>query len=173
MEIEECEEIISQIDVELQTLDKQSKLDYNQKLRSMKDFTNATKKEVSDLLVSSDRLELLGVTSDQPYSDDDRQRLLSGFDRLEDGNRRLEDSHRVALNTEDVGTEILRNLRQQREQIEGTRSTLSNADSGVDKATNTLKRMIRHSNKQKLISWSIILTLILLILIVIWAKFIR
>lgn len=41
------------------------------------------------------------------------------------GSRRLENAHRIALETEDVGADILRNLRGQREQIEHTRDTAS------------------------------------------------
>jgi vesicle transport through interaction with t-SNAREs protein 1 len=64
---------------------------------------------------------------DDPYSDEPasafsaRTRLLQGTDTLADGSRKLENAHRVALETEDVGADILRNLRGQREQIEHTR----------------------------------------------------
>jgi hypothetical protein len=44
---------------------------------------------------------------------------------MEIGSRRLENAHRIALETEDVGADILRNLRGQREQIEHTRDTVS------------------------------------------------
>jgi hypothetical protein len=50
--------------------------------------------------------------------------LLQGTETLEDGSRRLENAHRIALETEDVGADILRNLRGQREQIEHTRDTV-------------------------------------------------
>ena len=52
------------------------------------------------------------------------QRLLSATDKLADGQRRLEESHRVALETEDLGTGILRDLRGQRETLEHTRDTV-------------------------------------------------
>lgn len=78
-----------------------------------------------------------------------RTRLLKGTERLQDGEllmlgeacdgrgadklgsyrstgtRRLEESHRLALETEDVGADILRNLRGQREQIEHSRDVVS------------------------------------------------
>lgn len=72
-----------------------------------------------------------------------RQRLLQGNQTLSDSTRRLEDSHRVALETEDLGAGILSNLRGQREQIENTRDTLYRADNSIDKASGTLKQMIR------------------------------
>ena len=72
-----------------------------------------------------------------------RQRLLQGTDKLQDGTRRLEESYRLALETEDIGAGILTNLRGQREQIENTRDTLYRADNSIDRAGGTLKQMIR------------------------------
>lgn len=54
-----------------------------------------------------------------------RQRLLQGSATLEDGSRRLQDSHRLALETEDIGAGILQDLQGQREQIEHSRDTVS------------------------------------------------
>jgi vesicle transport through interaction with t-SNAREs 1 len=84
------------------------------------------------LLASSDRDALfdyspsMGTSSPPPDSTsfDQRQRLLKGTEMLSDGQRRLEDSHRVALETEDLGASILRDLVSQRQQIEGTRDTV-------------------------------------------------
>jgi vesicle transport through interaction with t-SNAREs protein 1 len=53
-----------------------------------------------------------------------RSRLLSATDKLSEGQRRLEDSHRVALETEDLGAGILRDLRGQRDQLEHTRDSV-------------------------------------------------
>lgn len=49
---------------------------------------------------------------------------MAGTDKLSDGQRRLEESHRVALETEDLGANILGNLYSQRQQIENTRDTV-------------------------------------------------
>jgi vesicle transport through interaction with t-SNAREs 1 len=77
----------------------------------------------SDLL--SSRSGAGTPTSDEPYGPtSDRTRLLSGTALLEDGSRRLQESQRIALETEDQGTSILMNLRQQREQIENSRDTV-------------------------------------------------
>lgn len=49
---------------------------------------------------------------------------MDGLVGLVVGSRRLENAQRIALETEDVGADILRNLRGQREQIEHTRDTV-------------------------------------------------
>ena len=64
-------------------------------------------------------------TTDEPYGPtSDRTRLLAGTAVLEDGTRRLQESQRIALETEEQGADILRSLRGQREQIENARETV-------------------------------------------------
>ena len=67
------------------------------------------------------------ITADSPYaaaSTDARTRLLQGNASLADGSRRLEESQRIALETEDIGAGILRDLGTQREQIQHARETV-------------------------------------------------
>ena len=81
--------------------------------------------------------------SDDPYGTSDRTRLLAGTQSLEESTRRLENSQRVALETEDIGADILRSLRVQREQIEHSREMLGGAEGNVDRSSKTLKGMVR------------------------------
>ena len=57
---------------------------------------------------------------------DQRQRMLMGTHRLNDAGKRLQDSHRVALETEEIGAQTLSTLRQQREQIVHANQTVTN-----------------------------------------------
>jgi vesicle transport through interaction with t-SNAREs 1 len=70
-----------------------------------------------------------------------QERLLKSTGRLEASNRRLEQSHQLAIESEEIGTGVLRDLKGQREQIERTRGTLDEADGYVDKSIKTLKDM--------------------------------
>ncbi|KAG9067323.1 hypothetical protein KI688_012106 [Linnemannia hyalina] len=123
---------------------------------------------------TSDRDELLGGASGgmdlDAASMDQRTRLLNGTDRLAESSRRLQDSHKIALETESLGANILSDLRGQREQIVHTRNTLLEADSSIDKASRTLKGMARRMATNKLITASIIVVLVLLILFVLYSK---
>lgn len=82
---------------------------------------------------NSDREELLGGigSSDDLQNDydastmDQRQRLLSGTERLGQSSRRLEDSHRLALETEGIGINILSTLKGQRETLIRARDTVN------------------------------------------------
>jgi vesicle transport through interaction with t-SNAREs protein 1 len=124
---------------------------------------------------ASNRSELLSdpSLSDQPSSSSDysaRTRLLAGTSQLSDGSRRLEGAQRLALETEDVGADILRNLRGQREQIEHSRDVLVQADGSIDRASGILKKMVWRMYQQKAVTYAIIAILVVLIGLVVWSK---
>jgi len=178
MELDEADEMVSQMEIEIQGIPQSMKPRYQTQLRSAKaDLSRYKKlsKDVHGQLARSDLLSSRGgagtPTSDEPYgTTSDRTRLLSGTTLLEDGSRRLQESQRIALETEDQGAEILMNLRQQREQIENSRDTLHRADGSIDRASGTLKKMIRRMYQQRVVTAIIIMVLILLIAVIIWEK---
>ncbi|KAJ2390596.1 Vesicle transport V-snare protein [Coemansia sp. RSA 2603] len=104
---------------------------------------------------------------------DQRTRLLSGNERLENGTRRLQDSHRIAIETEAVGAGILQDLRAQREQIVSTRNTLMEADSHIDRSQRTLRTMTRRLMANKMITTGIIVVGVALVLLVLYIKIVR
>ncbi|KAK8849702.1 hypothetical protein IAR55_005037 [Kwoniella newhampshirensis] len=181
-ELDEAEEIVAQMEVELPSMPVSIRQTYQGRLATSKSGLDKVKKTLRDLRQESQRSDLLSgpggfPNPDDPYTDDDpsaystRTRLLQGTETLSDGTRRLDNAHRIALETEDVGGEILRNLRGQREQIEHTRDTLVQADSSIDRAAGTLKKMIYKMYQQKFLSAAIIAVLVALIIIVLWSKF--
>lgn len=118
---------VSQMEIEIQGIPQSLKTQYQTRLRTAKAELLRYKKLSKDThgqLARSDLLRDAGQpTSDEPYgATSDRTRLLSGTALLEDGTRRLQESQRIALETEGQGADILMNLRQQREQIENSRN---------------------------------------------------
>lgn len=83
----------------------------------------------------------------------------------------MRDASRLANETEGIGSQIMMDLRSQRETLENARDTLFQADSYVDKSIKTLKVMSRRLIANKAISYAIIAVLILLIILVIFSKF--
>ncbi|KAJ9106713.1 hypothetical protein QFC19_003025 [Naganishia cerealis] len=155
-ELDEAQEIISQMEVELHPMPASIRGPYSARIASSKADLQKVKKTLKDIQKESQRTDLLGSGTgrrgmgdpslqDEPYTDDgydSRSRLLAGTDTLADGSRRLDNAHRIALETEDVGADILRNLHGQRSQLEHTRDTLVVADGNIDRASGTLKKMI-------------------------------
>ena len=123
---------ISQMEIEIQGIPQSLRPQYQNRHRTAKADLTRFKKTSKDMHAQFSRADLLASpgragtpTSDEPYgATSDRTRLLAGTATLEDGTRRLQESQRIALETEDHGAEILVNLRTQREQIENARDTV-------------------------------------------------
>lgn len=164
--------------IEVQNLPTTQRSSYNTKIRQYKSQIDEVKDKYKKLSDSQDKHELFGSR----YRDNDdegadgvsnsqRKQLLNNQSSLERSSQRLQDSHRIALETENIGGNILNDLRSQREQIGGARDTLMQADSYVDRSILTLKSMGRRLTANKFISYAIIAVLILLIFLVLFSKF--
>ncbi|KAJ7276317.1 vesicle transport v-SNARE protein N-terminus-domain-containing protein [Mycena haematopus] len=177
-DLDEADEMVSQMEIEIQGIPQSIRPQYQARLRTAKADLTRYKKQYKDVHAQLARSALLSssnhpgaFTSDEPYGpSSDRARLLSGTQVLEDGSKRLQDSHRLALETENQGADILTNLRQQREQIINSRDTLQTANTSIDRAAGTLKGMIRRMYQQRIVTGAIILVLILLIGIILYEK---
>ncbi|KAG6828520.1 hypothetical protein H0H92_007738 [Tricholoma furcatifolium] len=149
IELDDADDIVSALEVEIQGIPQSVKAPYLARLKEAKAELTRYKKLAKDVHAKQSRAELLarsgdgGRSSDDPYGErSDRARLLSGTQILEDGSRRLRDTQRIALEAEDQGADILRTLRGQRETIETARDTLRGAETNIDRASGTVKKMI-------------------------------
>jgi vesicle transport through interaction with t-SNAREs protein 1 len=177
MELEEADEMVSQMEIEIQGIPQSVRAQYHTRLRSAKGDLSKHKKLLTDARAQLARSDLLSSSnnaypsSDEPYGpSSDRTRLLAGTALLEEGSKRLQQSQQIALETENQGADILMNLRTQREQIENSRNTLQRADLAIDRASGTLKKMVRRMYQQRAITIGIISVLVLLIIIIVWEK---
>lgn len=126
------------MEIEIQGIPSSVRPAYQTRLRTAKSELSTHKKLLVDARTALARADLLSsantnayASTDDPYGggdqrNNDRMRLLSGMQTLEDGTKRLQQSQAIALETENQGADILMNLRQQREQIENSRNTVSN-----------------------------------------------
>ncbi|CAG8706642.1 27282_t:CDS:2, partial [Dentiscutata erythropus] len=131
-EIDEAEEIFGQMEMEVLNLQPSTRTRLQAKMRIYKSNLEKLKRDLKKVSandsVPTDRDELLAgasATDLDSASLDQRARLLSGTERLADSSKRLQESHRIALETETIG------------------ASLMEADSYIDKAQRTLKGMTR------------------------------
>jgi len=181
IELDEADDIVSQLEVEIQGIPKSMRGQYASRLKQAKADLNKYKKMSKDMHAQITRSDLLGsqsplgsISSDDPYDErSERDRLLAGTTILDDGSRRLVDSTRLALETEEQGADILRSLRVQREQIENSRDMLRSADTHIDRASGTIKGMIRQMYNQRFILGGIFAFFVFLIVLILYFKLAR
>jgi vesicle transport through interaction with t-SNAREs 1 len=118
------------MEIEIQGIPQSLRPQYQSRIKSSKADLARYKKLSREMHAQASRADLFSrgggapATSDEPYGSTDRARLLAGTAVLEDGSRRLQESQRIALETEEQGADILRSLIGQREQIENARNTV-------------------------------------------------
>ncbi|PIA12632.1 V-snare-domain-containing protein [Coemansia reversa NRRL 1564] len=159
--LEEAQELVEQMEIELLSLQGPTRSRAAPRIRQYKAEVERLKRESRKAAqglgnYENNRRALLGdvptgsgtssqafSSEDSPLGSDHRTRLLSGNERLTRGSQRLQESHRIAIETEATGANILNDLRSQREQIINTRDTLMQADGHVDRSQRTLRTMTR------------------------------
>lgn len=137
--------------LEKQNIPSTHKSKVNSALRNHQSDVDALSRQLQSL--DSDRSALFGARyRDDPElgegaADDahlaQRQQLLSGTERLERSSGRLRESHRMALESEDIGRNVLADLGRQRETIMHTRDTLGESEGYTDRSIKTLRGMAR------------------------------
>ncbi|GME93834.1 hypothetical protein B5S28_g3421 [[Candida] boidinii] len=175
--IDDCKDLLDSMILEVNNISTSSRSSYNAKLRTYKSDIDRLSNDLKKLMDDEDRRNLFTTTienSDGSNADamnSQRQTLLHGNASLDRSSQRLNDSLRIARETEDVGSSIMNNLHSQREQILNSRDTLSEADSYVDRSIQTIKSMTRRMATNKMITYGIIALLIILIMLVLYSKF--
>ncbi|XP_044514101.1 vesicle transport through interaction with t-SNAREs homolog 1B-like [Gracilinanus agilis] len=99
--------------------------------------------------------------------------LLQGTESLNRATQRIERSHRIATETDQIGAEIIEELGDQRDQLERTKSRLVNTNENLSKS-----RKILHSMSRKVATNKLLLSMIILLELVIlgglvYYKFLR
>ncbi|KAM4526784.1 vesicle transport through interaction with t-SNAREs homolog 1A isoform 4-T4 [Fundulus diaphanus] len=150
-QLEEVRELLEQMDLEVREIPIQSRAMYTSRLKSYKQEMEKLEKDFkrSRIAYSDEvRNELLGddaISSEGQLIKlrEERAHLLDNTERLERSSRRLEAGYQIAVETEQVGQEILSNLHTDREKIQRARERLRETDSNLGKSSRILTGMLR------------------------------
>ncbi|NXY48335.1 VTI1B protein, partial [Ceuthmochares aereus] len=99
--------------------------------------------------------------------------LLQGTDSLNRASQSIERSHRIAAETDQIGTDIIEELGEQREQLERTKSRLVNTSENLSKSRKILRSMSRRVITNKLLLSMIIILELAILGGVVYYKFFR
>ncbi|XP_015238619.1 PREDICTED: vesicle transport through interaction with t-SNAREs homolog 1A isoform X1 [Cyprinodon variegatus] len=174
-QLEEVRELLEQMDLEVREIPIQSRAMYNSRLKSYKQEMEKLEKDFkrSRIAYSDEvRNELLGddaISSEGQLIKlrEERAHLLDNTERLERSSRRLEAGYQIAVETEQVGQEILSNLHTDREKIQRARERLRETDANLGKSSRILTGMLRRIIQNRVLVFVlgafILLTIILAI----------
>ncbi|XP_018425613.1 PREDICTED: vesicle transport through interaction with t-SNAREs homolog 1A isoform X2 [Nanorana parkeri] len=143
-QLEEAKELLEQMDLEVREIPAQSRGMYSNRMRSYKQEMSKLEGDFKRSWIAySDevRNELLG--DDGNSSESQRAHLLDNTEMLERSSRRLEAGYQIAVETEQIGQNILENLSQDREKIQRARERLRETDTNLGKSSRILTGMLR------------------------------
>ncbi|KAJ5067058.1 vesicle transport v-snare 13 [Anaeramoeba ignava] len=172
-ELDEAHELIQQMDSELRGFSVDERKDASKKLRKYKNqyqnFQTELRKAYEMSSYSQDRNDLFDGRSDyQVQNLDQRQKLLQAQNTLDNSSQRLQNAHKTALQSEQIGTEILADLHQQGDTLRGAHKKLQRAEENVDKGGNIISRMFRRAVTNKIILIIIIIVLLGIIAMIVY-----
>ncbi|KAM4636505.1 vesicle transport through interaction with t-SNAREs homolog 1A isoform 1-T1 [Discoglossus pictus] len=150
-QLEEAKELLEQMDLEVREIPAQSRAMFSTRMRSYKQEMSKLETDFkrSRIAYSDDvRNELLGDDGNSSESQliklrEERAHLLDNTERLERSSRRLEAGYQIAVETEQIGQNVLENLNQDREKIQRARERLRETDTNLGKSSRILTGMLR------------------------------
>ncbi|GAA6231539.1 vesicle transport through interaction with t-SNAREs homolog 1B [Lates japonicus] len=102
-----------------------------------------------------------------------RALLLQGTEALNNASQSIERSQRIAAETEQIGTDVIEELGQQREQLDRSRNRLVNTGENLSRSRKILRAMSRRLVTNKLLLAVIILMELAILGAVVYLKFFR
>jgi len=156
--VEEAQELLEQMDLEAREVDPSKKQRCRTKLDCYKaELKRLTLDYIKARTVKQESLYDSSEDMDVRISFDQKQRLLDNSEGLERAGRKLNEGYRVVIESEEIGSNILNNLAEQRETIQRSRNRLRETDEEVSRSTRILNAMMFRSIQQKAVLVSVVL----------------
>ncbi|XP_058043229.1 vesicle transport through interaction with t-SNAREs homolog 1A isoform X2 [Ahaetulla prasina] len=168
-QLEEARELLEQMELEVREIPPQSRAMYSSRMKSYKQEMEKldTDFKRSRIAYSDEvRNELLG--DDGNSSEIQRAHLLDNTERLERSSRRLEAGYQIAVETEQIGQDILENLSHDREKIQRARDRLRETDANLGKSSRILTGMLRRIIQNRILLVILAIIIIFAVLMVIF-----
>lgn len=150
--LDECQEVLEQIGLEInQNTDltvrasQQTRLkSYQAELKRLEEEYNKSKIKPSQFFNDDSSLDDFDV-----MPEDQKRRLLENSDRLERTGNQIQEGYRIAVETEEIGAQVLSNLSHQRDAIKRNRNRLREADADLRGSSRLMNTMIMRSIRDK------------------------
>ncbi|XP_067672630.1 vesicle transport through interaction with t-SNAREs homolog 1A-like [Haliotis asinina] len=165
---DEASELLEQMELEVKEQDPRERQKYSTRVKSYKTELLKLQKDMkkAKLGIDANRDELLG--DDTHDSEDQRARLLDNTERLDRTSRRLEHGYRAAVETEQIGAQIMEDLHSQRQTIQKSRNRLEEMNTTLGKSSRVLSGMMRRIIQNRILLIGIGLLLVIVISVAIY-----
>ena len=153
-EIKDAEHWLKQMENQLFQLPQNLASQYQKKIQRYQDTIKNLKRSLEDEQSKKGKVELFGKAQN-----DQREKLLTNNEILQDSGDVLEDALRVGVETEQIANDTMHNLKKQRGQIQNINEKVNDVGNNVTKANRTIGVMDRRRICIKLIMMATIVLL--------------
>ncbi|XP_064099201.1 vesicle transport through interaction with t-SNAREs homolog 1A-like isoform X1 [Macrobrachium nipponense] len=175
---EEAKELLERMDLEVRDMQPQKREKYSSRIKSyhvelqrLEAEYNRSKSRVSEDSIRAELMEggLAGLST----GEEQRQSLLDNTVTLERTSGRLTHGQKVALETEQIGAQILNDLNSQRQTINRARERLRETDTDLDQSSRILNTMLRRVLQNRFIVYAVVVIVAIVIVIAIYVSMTR
>ncbi|XP_046610874.1 vesicle transport through interaction with t-SNAREs homolog 1A [Neodiprion virginianus] len=173
-QVEEAQELLEQMELEVRGMSGAAR----DRLRGRVESHRAELKRLNQEFQSAKRPKDDGGAEggrdeswDTSITIDQRQRLLDNSDRIERTGRNLQNGYRMVLESEEVGSQVLKDLHDQRETIQRTRGRLRETDAELGRGSRLLSGMIFRAVQQRIALAIVALVLTIVACFVVYYSF--
>ncbi|XP_017891798.1 vesicle transport through interaction with t-SNAREs homolog 1A [Ceratina calcarata] len=170
-QIEEAQELLEQMELEVRGVNSSSRdrlrgrvESHRAELKRLTQEFQLAKKPRDDSSIEITRED----SWENSITEDQKKRLLDTSERIDRTGRTLQNGYRMVLETEEIGSEVLKELHVQRETIQRGRTKLRETDAELGRGSRLLSGMIFRSLQQRFVLAAVALTLIIVACIVMY-----
>jgi len=176
--IDNAEDIVKQMELEARSLQGEERQtavaqtkDYKASITSLREQLKLAKN--SNRAEEAARAELFQQTNPAQLAESEtqRSRLLASTAKMNKATDKLKAACQIAVDTEQVGTDILTDLDTQRHTIQGARNRLAGANTNLDRSRRMLNGMARRARANKAIMVCVIMVLIVMISAIVYINY--
>lgn len=173
-QLEEVQELMEQMDLEIHEVDSATRPKYKTRIESYRAESERLSQEYSKAKVSKNNSEYQVEYFSEHSSnlnEEQSQRLLDTSEEIERTGKHLDTGYRIALETEKIATEVLKDLESQRETIQRTRTRLREANEDLSRSSRLVGFIIARSRHHRLILMGVGVTFVLVFIFGIYHAF--
>lgn len=168
-QIEELRELLEQMELEVRDVDPSLRPKLRTRVESYRAELARLEQEFNKASTQpngyADQNEIFGEIS---IREEQKQRLLDSSEQIERTNNKLTACYSVLLESEDIGSQVLRDLHSQRETIQKSRMRLREADAELSRSSRIMNTMIARSRQHKIVLISIAVVFVIAVIVSIY-----
>ncbi|KAI5712284.1 hypothetical protein M8J76_001763 [Diaphorina citri] len=153
-QIEEVQELMEQMDLEIREVDPTTRPKYKTRIDSYRAELERLSQEYSKAKLPKNNTEYhveYFSENSTNINEEQSQRLLDTSEEIERTGKHLETGYRIAIETEKIATDVLKDLESQRETLQRTRTRLRETNEDLSRSSRIISVIISRSLHHRLI----------------------